>query len=177
MLYHQCSYCHKELAPAEQTADDGVQISHGICRSCLEKMLAGSGESLANFLDSIPLPVFIVDHAARVLAVNAAGRKVVGKGEAQILGLSGGEVFQCAEALLPGGCGNRLLCRSCVIRNAVMATYRDGQAREKLPAFHELDLICGVREARFLISTEKVGGVVLLKIDEILLEETDLHLS
>ncbi len=135
-------------------------------------MLAGSGQPLGDFLDFLQQPVFIVDQDARILAANSAGRKVVGKDETQILGQLGGEVFQCAEALLPGGCGNRLLCRSCVIRNAVMETYRDGQVRERLPAYHELDLICGTREARFLISTEKVEDVVFLKIDEIAVGES-----
>ena len=171
MLYRLCSHCHAEIAPPQDTPEDKELISHGICRACLEKIMAGSGQPFNDFLDSLPQPVFVVDQQACIVAANHAGREVVGKNGVEINGRLGGEVFQCAEASKPGGCGNRQLCRSCVIRNSVMNTYRDGLPRRKVPAYHELDLITGPQNFKFLISTEKIADTVFLRIDD--LEQVD----
>ncbi len=170
MLFHRCSYCQEEIAPPEETHDNSEQVSHGVCRSCLEKIMAGSGQPFAEFLDSLQQPVFVVDQNVRIKSANVAGQKIVKKNLEEIQDRLGGEVFECAEALLPGGCGNRQLCRCCVIRNAVMETYQDGQPRIKIPAYHELDLITGHQKVKFLISTEKVEDMIFLQIEEMSFE-------
>ncbi len=167
MLYRICSHCHAEIAPPQETPENKELISHGICRSCLEEVMAGYGQPLDDFLNSLQQPVFVVDQQARIVTANHAGKEIVGKNGVEITGRLGGEVFQCAEASKPGGCGNRQLCRSCVIRNSVMSTYDDGIPRRKVPAYHELDLVTGPQNFKFLISTEKIADTVFLRIDEL----------
>lgn len=55
-------------------------------------------------------------------------------------------------------------CVVCTIRNTVMDTQRTGKARERAPAWLFKK---NAGRLAFLISTEKVGDRVLLRIDEV----------
>jgi hypothetical protein len=81
--------------------------------------------------------------------------------------------MECAYSKLPEGCGNTTHCVACTIRNNVMATFETGKSLERVPAFlNRLDRD-SVYKTRFLISTEKVAEVVLLRIDEVLEDSFD----
>ena len=166
MIKRTCSICQAELGPPLEPEIPEVHTSHGICQDCLEEYLKGEGMPMGDFLDSLPAPIFIVDGEGRVQTANRLGREAVSKDLGQIEGYLGGEVFQCHYATLPGGCGNTLHCKSCVIRNTVMKTHETGEACVRVPACQDLDTFAGPRTIRFLISTEKVGDVVLLFIDD-----------
>ena len=101
-----------------------------------------------------------------VAYANPAACTVLGKSLGQIQGFQGGEVFECEYARLPEGCGNTMHCSACTIRNTVMATVKTGKPNRLVPAFLSQDFGDGSRRIDFLISTEKKGGVVFLKIDE-----------
>ena len=58
----------------------------------------------------------VVDGDGRIQSANKLGRETVSKDMDHITGYLGGEVFQCHYATLPGGCGQTLHCKSCVIR-------------------------------------------------------------
>ena len=167
MITRICSICKKELGDPFEKEIPEIHISHGICRSCLDDYMKGSGISLNEFMDSLPVPVFAVDVEGRVQAANKLGRETVSKQEDQIAGFLGGEVFQCHYSTLPGGCGQTPHCKSCVIRNSVMKTHSTGEPCIRVPACQDLDTITGTRTIRFLISTKLAGDVVLLFIDDI----------
>lgn len=161
-----CGYCNAKLGPAQDLSSTDQRISHGICRNCLEQILAGSGETLDEFLDSLPQPIFIVSEDFRIVTANAPARETVGKDMAQITGHLGGEVFGCSYENIPGGCGESIHCQSCAIRGLVRRTFETGEPSVRVPACQDLDTVAGPRRIRFLISTEHVGNAVLLRIDD-----------
>jgi hypothetical protein len=76
-------------------------------------------------------------------------------------------VLECAYARLPGGCGNTEHCKACTIRRTITTTHATGDGKVNVPAYQDIVTPGGIREVRFLISTEKVGNFVLLRIDEV----------
>jgi hypothetical protein len=59
----------------------------------------------------------------------------------------------------------------------IQDTYLTGESREKVPAYADLQTEDGPVGAQFLISTEKVGRCVLLRIDQILTPLDECSLS
>jgi len=161
-----CSYCRAELGSIAEPDQPEERISHGICRNCLDQCMAGMGQSLDEFLDSLQVPVFVVDDDARMVTANKLGRRAISKNLGQITGVLSGEVFGCPHSNLPGGCGKTLHCQSCTIRNTVTRTFENGEPCIRVQACQDLDTIAGPRRVRFVISTEKAGSVVLLRMDD-----------
>jgi hypothetical protein len=79
----------------------------------------------------------------------------------------GGDVFECAYARLPGGCGRTAHCSGCTIRQTVMDTVRTGQGHLRAPAYLNRATPDGVQRIPLTISTERVGDFVLLRIDAV----------
>lgn len=166
MIRQACYVCGIELgAPLEQDLPE-EHISHGVCRKCLDICMAGSGKAMEDFLDSLQAPVLVVDSDVRVLAANVHAQEVVSKRKLEINGRLAGEVFECAHAHQPGGCGHTLHCQSCTIRLTVTKTFHTGASFIRVPACQDLDTFEGPRKIRYLISTERAGGTVLLRIDD-----------
>ena len=68
--------------------DDGydrVTISHGICRSCGKELLEGSGIPMQLFIDSLKIPIFVLNQNGAVVTSNAAGAAAAGKTKLQTL--------------------------------------------------------------------------------------------
>jgi hypothetical protein len=85
-----------------------------------------------------------------------------------VSGFKGGDVMECAYAKLPEGCGNTVHCAACTIRNNVMETFKTGKSLKRVPASLNRRSRGSVDKMEFLISTEKVDDIVLLRIDEVL---------
>ncbi len=166
MIEYRCTYCHQELRPATASPGGQNDVSHGICRACLGKVMAGLGQPLADYLNEIEAPVFMVNDSGRIVMANQQAQGLVDRPQNEIEGLLGGEVFGCPHANDPGGCGETLHCLSCAIRMTVMNTFTSGLSHHKVPACLDLDTMAGTRQMRFTISTEKIDQAVLLKIDE-----------
>jgi hypothetical protein len=149
-----------ELGQEEQ----GI-ITHGICRDCAYHLFAQIGMPLLEYLDGLNVPVVIVDGDGTVTTANEQARTVLQKDLSEIEGYKGGDVFECSHAKLPEGCGQTIHCSGCTIRKAVTYTSQTGQSCQSVPAVLNRDTVDGVTEARFLISTQKVRDVVLLRID------------
>jgi transcriptional regulator with PAS, ATPase and Fis domain len=122
---------------------------------------------MVDFLDSLDAPVVVVDPAGNVISANKNARELLQKELSEIEGYPGGIVFECAFAKLPEGCGKTLHCDGCTIRNTVMDTFRSGKSHLRTPAGLTRGATEENREIQFLISTEKVKDVVLLRIDKI----------
>ena len=150
-----CRYCKAELGSITEPGESEEQISHGICRNCLDGVMAGMGESLDEFLDSLRAPVFVVDNDGRMVTANNLGQNAVSKDLGQVTGVFGGEVFGCSYSKLPGGCGETLHCQSCAIRTTVMRTFETGEPCIRVPACQDLDTIAGPEESAFLSQLRK----------------------
>jgi hypothetical protein len=91
---------------------------------------------------------------------------MLGKNLSRIEGYRGGDVFECAYARLPEGCGKTVHCSGCTIRNTVIKTFATGINYIRTPAFLFKNSNRKVKKYDLYISTEKVGDIVLLRIDE-----------
>lgn len=167
-----CAWCNQALDEFSGSERDPRPISHGICEGCMVDFKKDDVLDLETFLDQLPGPVLLVDENARVLTANQAAQELIGKSAVQVSNQLGGDVFDCAHARRPGGCGKTIHCKSCTIRLTVTDTQLHGESHVRVPA--TLDLHTGTRsqEVKFLISTEKSDGRVFLRIDEVNDEQT-----
>lgn len=162
-----CCSCgvHLRDTSSEVFGDDAV--SHGFCESCSQHFLSQVGVSLTEYMESIPAAVVTVTHEGTINSANQKALALLGKSPAQIQGFKGGDVFECENARLPEGCGHTMHCSACTIRNTVMDTVKTGKPHQKVPAYLKQHSDNGPHHIELLISTEKKGGVVFLKVDEI----------
>jgi hypothetical protein len=167
MIRYICAECQIELRPPVQLDEEQEHVSHGLCRSCMAKAMNQLGLSLSDYLNELRQPVLVIDKNARVITVNGPGQRALRKTLPEIAGYLGGEVFGCVHAEEPEGCGGTLHCLSCVIRNTVEDTYKTGHAHLNVPACQDLDTLSGPRLTRFVISTEKIADLVVLKIEDV----------
>jgi PAS domain-containing protein len=163
-----CAWCHQELEPDPRHANDpGSEISHGICASCKDYFLSGKRPTLDELLDQLALPALVIDPQGEILLANQHALDILGKDLKRVQGYKGGEAIECAYARLPGGCGQTVHCKACTIRNNVMQTFSTGQNLQRVPAYLNRRAEDGITKIRLLISTEKVDGTVLLRIDQV----------
>jgi len=161
-----CAYCGEVLVESEADGESGGDITPTICFGCLRDIFRQpTGEPLHRFLKRLNAPVVVVSGAARILTANVPVLNMLGKKLKDIEGLPGGDVFECAFAKLPGGCGKTVHCSGCTIRRLVAETFATGKSFTRVPAY----LTPGEPEAPgridLTVSTQKVEGVVLLRID------------
>jgi PAS domain-containing protein len=169
-----CAWCRKDIRSSGEAAGPDAPVSHGICRECSDNLFFQVGVDLRRYLDSLPAPVVAVDPNGVVTTANAKARQMLGKDSPEIDGRRGGQVFECAYARLPEGCGNTVHCSGCTIRRAVMQTWETGGSMLRAPASLIQDGPEGEQRVRLLISTQKFGSVVLLRIDEMSKEAAGL---
>ena len=158
-----CAWCSATLI---EDGEEAVPISHGICEPCAGRMLSETRASVREFLEGLVAPVFLVDGGGRIHAANGGARALVGKSNADIEDRLGGDVIECANARLPGGCGKTVHCQACTIRNSVTETLATGTPRLNVPATQDVYTDRGVAQKRFLVSTERAGSMVLLRVEE-----------
>ncbi|MFZ5765235.1 MAG: PAS domain-containing protein [Thermodesulfobacteriota bacterium] len=163
-----CAWCGQELnrEGSAATPPGNEPITHGICPDCVRTVFRNEAIAMSEFLNQFPLPVLLVDHDVRVLAANRAGLHALNRKAEEVEGRLAGEVISCEHARQPEGCGRTVHCKYCTIRKTVTDTYKTGKSHVGVPAYPDLHHITKER-IRFLISTEKVGEAVLLRIDEI----------
>ena len=83
---------------------------------------------LEALFNNAPMVMFIVDRDRRLRRLNEAAVVMTRRTQNKSIGLRGGEALRCVNALGdPRGCGYSDACESCVVRNAVLDTFRTGQ--------------------------------------------------
>jgi PAS domain-containing protein len=163
-LKRVCAWCGVTLGPGDRPED--AVVTHGICASCSARFFSpGSHADLQGFLDRLPVPILVVDGNVRILGANSAAQELLGRSIEELRGQLGGDAIECEHAARPGGCGRTLHCKACAIRNTVADTHGTSRSHRGVPATREVGGGEGLREAAFHISTEKLGGFVLLRID------------
>ncbi|MBI5507097.1 MAG: PAS domain-containing protein [Deltaproteobacteria bacterium] len=71
-------------------------------------------------IDLIPAIVLVVDNDVRILDYNEAGGALVGLDSSESLQRRAGDVLHCLHSTdAPGGCGQGLACRTCIVRTSV----------------------------------------------------------
>ena len=162
-----CAWCKKDMGSKPSVKYPERFVTHGICDECTAGLLRPIEPTLMGYLDNLGVPVLVVGADVVVDYANKHSRELLQKEMPKIEGLRGGDVFECAHSRLPGGCGKTIHCIGCAIRNTITDTYSTGISHLRTPAY----LIQGTpddnHEVKFLISTEKAGEVVLLRIDEV----------
>jgi PAS domain-containing protein len=160
-----CAWCNKEIGHVENGPLPDAAISHGICKACADNMTFQRGISLQQYIDSIPVPVFVVDDEVVVKAANAKAREVLGKDALGMQGYRGGDVFECSHARLPEGCGRTIHCSGCAIRRSVTRTFKTGESLSMVPATLSQYDPDHPSTAALWITTVKVDDTVLLRVD------------
>ena len=157
-----CAWCGRQLSQSDTPNSD--EISYGICLACANTVIIDVPNDLNDFLDQISVPVVLVSYDGIVKTANEKACAMLGKDLSRIEGNLGGAVFECAYGLLPGGCGNTHHCSGCVIRRTVVATHETGKPSYRIPATLKQNTPENPQDIKFLISTEKFNGYVMLKI-------------
>lgn len=167
-----CAWCNQEIGDNSKQ-DDALdfEVTHGICNSCKEYFFADRDRTLDKFLNRLEAPVLMVNQHGEVVLANTQALQFLGKELDAVAGFKGGDVMECAYARLPEGCGTTKHCVACTIRNNVMETFTTGKSLRQVPAHLNRQSRSSVHKLRFLISTEKVADVVLLRIDEVIEEQ------
>ncbi len=156
-----CYYCQAHIRTVEPHKSD---VSHGVCRNCLPKLVKDLGQPLSEFIDELSTPILILQEGTRVVAANVAARKLSPEPLEELTGLLCGEVIGCLHSKEPEGCGNTVHCLSCAIRRSVAHTMETGDPCKDVPAYPDVGLMSGDKDICFKISTEKKGNFVMLRI-------------
>lgn len=163
-----CAWCKKDLGTVHSEQYNESIITHGICTECVDMAFAEMNmKRAAIFLDSLSEPVLVVDGDVAALMANSKAIEVLGKNLPQIKGFKGGNIIECIHAYEPGGCGRTIHCTGCAIRITVEDTYKTGKSHLRVPAYAEISVEGKPKTVGFLISTEKVKELVLLRIDKV----------
>lgn len=162
-----CAWCKKELGASAAEDDKREIITHGICEECTHALFtADTGTTLMQFLTALNVPILVADNRS-IQAATPAAQELLRKELPDIVGHTEGDVFECAYASFPEGCGHTVHCNGCVIRNTVRDTYFTGNSHVRQPATLKRGSLDDSEDIDLLISTEKLKGVVLLRIDRI----------
>jgi hypothetical protein len=160
-----CAWCNKLQGVAEDDGALTAVTTHCICDDCANNLEFQLGVPLETFLASLKMPTVVVDGEARVLAGNADSQEYLATGITEPGKQKLGDVFECAYARMPGGCGHAIHCSGCAIRMAVEETYRTGASCQEVPALIHQGSDSGPHDADLLITTEKLWDFILLKLE------------
>ena len=167
-MKYVCAWCGKVLNSSDNAPSR--PISHGMCRDCLNAMLPeeieAEGQALRDLLDRIAAPVMMVDANSVVLGANREAAQALGHDASTMRGMRPGDAIHCVNANLPGGCGEQSVCIDCVLRNSVVHTHETGDAVVHAATPHSDGGVAAPNGVTRAISTEKLGRVVLVRVDE-----------
>lgn len=162
-----CSKCHEVIRDEPSASTSERVITSGICDECASFLLWPDRPAMTEVIDRFDAPIVVIDSLGNVCTANQKARELLQKELSDIEGLQGGNVFECAFAKLPEGCGKTIHCDGCTIRNTVMDTLHTGNSHSKIPAGLSHGTSDDCVEMQLLISTERVNDVVMLRIDSI----------
>jgi len=178
-----CAWCGTELDGKVSRDDSDQPITHGICEACSTNLWGEVGTPLHTFLESLGIPTLLVTGAvvvdgalgeegvvgvAGAIVVDGANEKaleMLGKSQDAVGGKPTGQVFDCINADLPGGCGRTVHCSACTLRNVVTQTFTLGEGQIRVPVALEVRLGGSTEEKLFLVTTEKMADRVLVRIE------------
>jgi len=158
----------RSCAHRKREIDDGPSagsITRALCPACALEMTRATPRTAGEILNAMNVPVFLIDSDGVLRGANRSAADLLNKALPDIENQMGGDAFECSYAKHAGGCGKTIHCKTCAIRNIVLDTLASGYGFDKVPAFQSIDTPAGPSITRFVITTEKVGEQVLLRID------------
>ena len=165
-MKYVCSWCKADLGEIKTDIRDAA-ITHGICNKCVDALLSRNSKSLHEFLDSLSVPVIMIESGVIVRTGNKHARALLGKQLSEIVDHRPGDIIECVYSKTPGGCGSDVHCKSCAIRKTVTETFATGKSFTDVPSYSDIKALSKVKPVCFMIYTEKVGDFVLLRIDDV----------
>jgi len=161
-----CAWCNQDLNPGSEDNRADHPVTHGICQECAKELWGSSGGvPLGDFLSSLEVPTLLVGGDVRVELANAEALSLLERSQGEVAGYLGGEVLDCVNAELPGGCGQSELCPACTVRGTVTDSYRTGESHRRIPSVLTVRRQGKPVEFSFLLTTEKAGDRVLIQIE------------
>lgn len=162
-----CAWCKTELDNSEYSSPRRAPVSHGICELCSENFLTNPDLTLREFLDQIEEPLLVMESDIRVLTGNRTARDKLGKSLPAMQHHRMGGLIGCKNAARPGGCGLQQECQACRLRTSVFHTMRTGRGHQLVEATQQILSEGQINDVVYQISTEKVGGCVLMRLDRV----------
>jgi len=107
---------------------------------------------LLEMLNAVPSMLLIVDSDVRIYHINTATAREFRLDHDAVYMMRGGEVLHCIHATeAPGGCGESMVCKDCILRNSVQVAMKGQQV---FRACTKLDLMTRdeTTEVQLLIS-------------------------
>ncbi len=156
-----CAWCASVISLGDDS--NNLLTSHGICAPCRAILVTdeAQGQSLQAFIDTIPVPIVVLDGSLSPVCTNKSGRETFHLLDEELTHFTLGEVVECDNARLPEGCGRTVHCSGCVLRKTVTDTYATGHQVSMVPA----TLKAGDQNISCYVSAVKVGDCVVVKLD------------
>lgn len=145
--------------------DDYAIVTHTICDECADNLDFQLGVTLKRYLDSLKIPVALVDREGMILQMNCTAQDCSGAPEPRQSEEWESKIYECAHARLPERCTHDIHCSGCTIRFAVTETYATGRDVISVPALVNSCTSSPSQPCDYLISTRMVKGVVHLVIE------------
>jgi hypothetical protein len=159
-----CRQCKTELQNYQKSE---YIVTNGICSHCVESIFNKQDNSLTAFLNSIDAPILLMQPDPRqVRTANKKACELFEKDLSQIEGHRGGQVFDCIHAFTEAGCGKDENCEDCKIKNSVVETFISRKSFDGVSAVLDIKKNNSLKPYNLEISTEKVGDLVLIRIDK-----------
>jgi hypothetical protein len=158
-----CSRCETQMAGPDVVTLNPVTAN--LCPRCVDYFELREVADICQYLENLPAPILVMDGDGVIRGANSLACKTVSKDLPHILNRRGGDVFECAYARLPGGCGGTVHCSGCTIRKAILDTLSTGQPLSGI-SVEVLQVVEGKdRKVKLRISTQRMANCVLLQID------------
>jgi hypothetical protein len=163
-----CAWCGASIERPGYSQELDTVTSHGMCPACSAALISqNDGVSLQRHINSIPIPIVLVDRDNSIVGTNAKAVELLGGKPEAIVGLPFGTVFDCIHSRLPEGCGRTIHCSGCVIRKCVTTTFNTGAPQVSVPATLNVERPDQLSEAVLTVTTVKSAGVVVMRIEQV----------
>ena len=162
-----CAACGEDLGKYDSVVPDDQRTKFGLCDPCSNHFLAQVGMPLMEYIEGLPVPVVVVTKEVVLGTANSKALDLLGRHPDEIRGLPIGEAFECENAASMEKCGNTIHCSGCTIRQTVMDTLVTGVSHDRVEAYLQPHADEENHPVEILISTEKKGEVVFLRIENV----------
>lgn len=120
-------------------------------------------------LDTLPVPVFVVDNDVRIHDLNIAASQMFGVHRREIYKMRGGDALHCINSFGSAeGCGRSSMCENCIIRNSVTSSLSGDSTSRKRMKFR-VGTGANQSELDLLITANRLPGssLVLLVLEDV----------
>ncbi|MEW5784260.1 MAG: PAS domain S-box protein [Bacillota bacterium] len=144
---------HLTLAVERELRDAALRVEYRRA----EERLRENEAVLAALYRNAPVIMMLLDQERKVSKLNTFAAEFTGQSAAEMTGMRGGETLHCLHWYDdPAGCGFGPVCRQCMLRQTVIDTFETGRSHDQVEINYPVMIKGKVKEAFFLLSTEKL---------------------